>query len=115
MPILPKHDRPSTQEKQGTSSQMHSSCPESRTAEGVLLLTKICFALGWKARGEVGGPYLWWVWPCSSAEPEPADLRLLDGDLAPLLLALDSSLEAAGDSLEATGDTAHTHRHREGW
>lgn len=59
------------------------------------------------------GAYLWWVWPCSSAEPEAADLRALEGERVPLLLALDSSLEAAGDSLEATGDTAHTHRYQQ--
>ena len=32
------------------------------------------------------------------------------GDLLPLLLALDSSLERAGDSLVAAGDTAPTRR-----
>lgn len=40
--------------------------------------------------------------------PEPADLRPLEGDLAPLLFALDSSLDGEGDSLDATGDAAHT-------
>lgn len=49
------------------------------------------------------------MWPCTSAAPEPADLRLLEGDLAPLLLARDSSLDGEGDSLDATGDAAHRH------
>ena len=40
--------------------------------------------------------------------PEPTDLRLLEGDLAPLLFALDSSLDGEGDSLDAIGDAAHT-------
>lgn len=40
--------------------------------------------------------------------PEPTDLRPLDGDLAPLLFALDSSLDGERDSLDATGDAAHT-------
>lgn len=40
--------------------------------------------------------------------PEPTDLRPLEGDLAPLLFALDSSLDGEGDSLDATVDAAHT-------
>ena len=35
-------------------------------------------------------------------------MRPLEGDLAPLLVALDSSLDGEADSLEATGDAAHT-------
>ena len=35
--------------------------------------------------------------PESSADPEPIDFTLLEGDLAPLLFALESSLVAEGD------------------
>lgn len=43
------------------------------------------------------------MWPCSSAEPEPADFKLLDGDLFPLLLDLERSLVDAGDRRAMAG------------
>jgi len=43
------------------------------------------------------------VWPESSADPEPADFKVLEGDLAPLLFALESSLDADEGGLVALG------------
>ena len=42
--------------------------------------------------------------------PEPTDLRPLEGDLAPLLFARDSSRDGEGDSLDAIADAAHSHK-----